>query len=260
MTGKNSGARGGAPRYALYVAPEPDSGLAGFAAAWLGRDPGGKDSTWPTGSREISRTRLRALTATPRHYGFHATLKPPFRLVDGARPEDLLKAVQDFVRGQKPVAFAGLQLAAIGGFLALVPAGSCAAIDRLAADCLRFFEPFRAPARQEEIERRKRRGLSPRQEQLLYRWGYPYVLEEFRFHFTLTGPLGRQREKEILQNNLAAITEKFRHRPYSIESICVFSQPSLRHPFQLIERFAFAGQREESATPTPAAKGMEADG
>ena len=32
-----------------------------------------------------------------------------------------------------------------------------------------------------------RNGLSPRQDELLKRWGYPYVLEEWRFHLTLTG-------------------------------------------------------------------------
>ena len=32
-------------------------------------------------------------------------------------------------------------------------------------------------------------GLTDRQEALLTQWGYPYVMEEFRFHITLTGAL-----------------------------------------------------------------------
>ena len=38
-----------------------------------------------------------------------------------------------------------------------------------------------------------RAGSPPRQDANLLRWGYPYVLEDFRFHMTLTERLGLRR-------------------------------------------------------------------
>lgn len=37
------------------------------------------------------------------------------------------------------------------------------------------------------LARRRERPLSPQQEIYLARWGYPYVLEEFRFHWRANG-------------------------------------------------------------------------
>jgi len=39
------------------------------------------------------------------------------------------------------------------------------------------------------LEKRRRSRLSERQEHLLQSFGYPYVMEQFHFHITLTGPL-----------------------------------------------------------------------
>ena len=75
----------------------------------------------------------------------------------------------------------------IGRFLALTPSRPESLLDRFAATVVEAFDAFRAPPSPEETERRKHSGLSPAQEALLARWGYPYVMEEFRFHMTLTG-------------------------------------------------------------------------
>ncbi len=242
MIGKDAGPGKGPARYAIYAAPEEDSGLARFGNAWLCRDAAGNEAAGPPALAGTAPARLREITALPRHYGFHATLKPPFPLAAGRRPDELLRAVEDFARARRPVAVAGLRLAEIGRFLALVPAGGCGELNRLAASCVKIFDPFRAPATAEEIKRRKERGLTPGQENLLCRWGYPYVLEEFRFHFTLTGPLADNGEKARLARGLAAVTEKFRSLPFRIKSICVFFQPSPARPFSLHRRFALGGR------------------
>lgn len=258
MTNRDKEYGSGPPRYAIYAAPEEDSGLARFGSAWLGRDAAGNETAGPPVLAGAAPERLREITALPRHYGFHATLKPPFPLAAGRSPDDLLRAVQDFACGRRPVAVAGLRLAEIGRFLALVPAGGGGELKRLAASCVKTFDPFRAPATAEEIKRRKERGLTPAQENLLRRWGYPYVLEEFRFHFTLTGPLADKAEKARLARGLAAVTEKFRRLPFRVKSICVFFQPSPARPFSLLKRFALGGRggagrsrpgRQPSAAP-----------
>src|SRR6185369_16300623 len=88
-----------------------------------------------------------------------------------------------------PVRVPALRFAMIGHFMALVPDGRFAALDALAADCVRLFDRFRGAPDPAELARRRAAQLSARQEQLLSEWGYPYVMEEFRLHLTLTGGL-----------------------------------------------------------------------
>ncbi|PKP65441.1 MAG: phosphonate metabolism protein, partial [Alphaproteobacteria bacterium HGW-Alphaproteobacteria-8] len=71
-------------RFALYYAPPPGP-LADFAADWLGWDA--------TAGREMPHPivpglpgPVEELTRAPRKYGLHGTLKPPFRLAQGATP------------------------------------------------------------------------------------------------------------------------------------------------------------------------------
>jgi hypothetical protein len=45
------------------------------------------------------------------------------------------------------------------------------------------------PLTEEELTRRRKAELTPEQDKLLVDWGYPWVLDEFNFHFSLTGSL-----------------------------------------------------------------------
>lgn len=213
-------------RYALYFAPETGS-FADIAARWLGRagDPVHPD-LWP-------------LTASARRYGFHATLKAPFRLAEGQDVDALVAAMADFAATQAPVALDGLQLANLDGFLALVPMGDTTALDAFAARVVQGFEPFRAPLTAADIARRNPDRLSPRQRALLDTWGYPYVMDEFRFHMTLTerlapadldwvGPLARATFADHL------------HHPVTIDALtlCVEGADGVFHP---VHRAALVG-------------------
>lgn len=129
-------------------------------------------------------------TETPRRYGFHATLKPPFRLAEGTTAEGLGTAVALAAAATPAVLGAELRLARLGPFLALVPAGDHAPFGQLGAEMVRRLDPFRAPAPLAEIARRRAQGLSEAEERNLARWGYPHVMESFRFHMTLSGALG----------------------------------------------------------------------
>ena len=60
------------------------------------------------------------------------------------------------------------------------------------------FDSFRAPLTPEDRARRNPSALTPRQRDYLDRWGYPYVLEDFRFHMTLTGRLDAERREPVL--------------------------------------------------------------
>jgi hypothetical protein len=178
-------------RFAIYAAP--GTGSADAAAAllleqaerWLGRSAAGNPVT-PGVPAGWTRAAVDAMTAGARRYGFHATLKAPFRLAAGRRPEELDAALARFAAGRAGALVPRLRLARLGGFYALVPGAQAAELHALADEVVTRFDGFRAPATEAELARRRPASLTPRQRELLKAWGYPYVLDEFGFHLTLT--------------------------------------------------------------------------
>lgn len=169
-------------RYAIYFAPAA-GGIAEAAARWLGRDAATDSPVDPVTPD------LWPLTRSARRYGFHATLKAPFRLADGVSQSDLIAALQAFGAHTAPVAIAGLDLAVLQGFLGLVAQGDTSALHALAARVVQTFDPLRAPLTAADRARRNPDALSTAQRALLDRWGYPFVMEAFEFHLTLTDRL-----------------------------------------------------------------------
>lgn len=181
---------GGFARYAVFFTPEPGA-LADFGAAWLGWDSAAGVAR-PHPDLPGLPAPVADLTARPRKYGFHGTIKPPFRLAPGMDADGLAAACAAFCADQAPVTLDGLRPARIGGFVALVPGGPDAALAQLAAGAVEALDNFRAPPTAAETARRNPDRLTERQQQMLSRWGYPYTHDEFRFHMTLTGPVGAQ--------------------------------------------------------------------
>ncbi|HEX8988216.1 MAG TPA: DUF1045 domain-containing protein [Rhodocyclaceae bacterium] len=209
----------GDARYAVYFAPEDDSALARFGEAWLARPEAGEG---------------------PPHYGFHATLKAPFRLADGYATRDLVSALDSFARRVAPFVGPCLRLDALDGFLALRPAQPSPSLDGLAERCLRSFDCFRAPPTAAELARRLEAPLDERERELLARWGYPYVLERYRFHLTLTDRLD-SRGQLATRLLLAPLTAPLEREPLAVRSVCLFVQAAPGEPFALRQRFALAG-------------------
>jgi putative phosphonate metabolism protein len=226
-------------RYAIYFAPEPRSKLARFGAAWLGYDVAAGKAVAQPHVAAITPERLCAITAEPRRYGFHATLKPPFALAKSADAGALDAAVAALASGLSAFAAPNLQLACLSGFWALMPSEPSPMIDQLAAICVSEFDRFRAPPLAEEVARRRAAELSPAQEVLLERWGYPYVMEEFRFHMTLTARLDAD-ESTTVGGVLERLVEPFRY-PLPVDAIGLFRQDRRDTPFRLVRRYALAG-------------------
>lgn len=229
-----------AHRLALYWAPPTGSALATIGAAWLGRDASGGRLDARPALPDFSAERLADLTQAPRHYGLHATLKPPFMLAEGTDEAKLGAALEAAARRIASFPVPPLQLRLLDGFLALVPAGPCPALDDLAAVCVRDFDVFRRPASAAELARRRAAGLSARQEQNLLRWGYPYVFEDFRFHVTLTGRL-EPAEADRLQPLLAELFAPVIGAPFEIKDITLFAQNEPELPFCQRWRFSLTG-------------------
>lgn len=170
-------------RYAIYYVPT-DGALASFGAAWLGWDV-----ARATEVVQVAVPGISDVTSAPGRYGLHATLKPPFRLAEGKAFADLQSAIAPLAASCPPARCDGIELSRMGRFLALTPVGDASDLSRVARLCVADLDAFRAPPTDAELARRRQARLSDRQDEMLLRWGYPYVMEEFRFHMTLTGRL-----------------------------------------------------------------------
>lgn len=227
------------PRYAIHFAPERGSPLALAGARWLGRDAATGAALDQTDCPGLTPARLAELTAAPRRYGFHGTLKPPFHLREACRLDELERTVATLAARQQRCSFA-LRLAALRGFYAWLPVEAHDRVAAIAADCVTELDAFRRPADAAEIARR-RPGITARQEELLIRWGYPYVLDEYRFHLTLSDRVAGA-EAEVLEAALLAYTERHAGTPAVFDALCLFIEPARGADFSLLARYGFDGR------------------
>jgi putative phosphonate metabolism protein len=227
-------------RFAIYFAPRPESALGCFGCAWLGRDAASGKPAPRLAVEGFSAARLAALTAEPARYGWHATLKPPFRLASGQTLDGLLARLAAYAAARPTFEIPGLKLGSLGGFLALLPSAVPPPLTSLAEDCVRTFDAFRAPASPDELARRRGGGLTARQETLLARWGYPYVLEEFRFHLTLTARLEAAKRRRLAAA-LVPLVAPLCRAPVPIDSVSLFAQEAPNAAYCELRRFPFAG-------------------
>ncbi len=219
-------------RAAVYWAPDLDDPLHAAGSAWLGRDAETAAVLAQPGLPDIV-----ALTADPRGYGLHATLKPPFRL---ARPyNDLRDAVAGFAAAQPGFDLPPLSVADLDGFLALREDAPCPALHALADAAVMDLDAFRAEATPEEIARRRPDRLTPRQRDNLASWGYPHVLADWRFHVTLTRRL-TPAESGVIRPAAEAFVGPAAARPRRVAAVCLFVQAGPGAPFLIAERFPLA--------------------
>jgi hypothetical protein len=174
----------------------------------------------------ISQSRWEAITREPRRYGFHATLRAPFRLRRGVDEKLLVHELDAFAAACRAPPPTPLKLGTPGDFIALVPEAPSPAIDQLAADCVRAFDQFRAPLSAAERKRRLAAGLTKRQVKYLERYGYPYVMDEFRFHMTLTGPLSNANRQPALDALNKLFTREIRDQLLVITAVSIVKQNS----------------------------------
>ena len=218
------------PRYALYYAPAADSALWRFGSATLGYDavtaadidfavpPGCEGLDWPE------------VTAEPRRYGFHATLKAPFELAAERTEAELIARFEAFCAAQPAFDIPSIVVGQLGPFFALIPAQAHPPLQAFAAAVVEEFEPFRAPLSDADIARRKPERLSETQRAHLLRWGYPYVFEEFRFHMTLTGPVDPA-QADAMRHLASARFAAFTDKPLRISGLALFVERERGAPF-----------------------------
>ena len=217
-------------RVAVYYAPAPADPLWAAACSWLGRDA-------ETGAsvRQPDLPGIAELTASPRLYGFHCTLKPPMRL---ATAYDLFHAdVARVAASLEPFEMPALEVADLSGFLAVREAEPCPALRAAADACVAGLDAHRAPAEEAELARRRGKGLAAAQEAMLARWGYPHVFETWFFHMTLTRRLSeaeRRVVRPVAEAHLSAALA-WRRR---MDALCIYTQAEAGGPFLIAERLA----------------------
>jgi putative phosphonate metabolism protein len=222
-------------RVALYYAPLPDDPLTTASSTWLGRDP-------ITGAAvpQPELDGISEITREPRNYGFHATLKPPMRLAKGFGWNDFRSAVLATAAGIAPFELPPLTVTDLRGFLALRETTPCPPLQGLADACVERVDAFREPLSDDELTRRRRAKLSPEQDAMLVRWGYPYVFGTWFFHMTLTRRLSDAEKLVVLpaaESWFAAALEV----PRRVEDICIFTQSLPGAAFTLAERVKLRG-------------------
>ena len=228
------------PRFAIYLAPEPHEPLWQFGSAWLGYDAvTGADVTHPV-LPGIAPETIREATAHPRLYGLHVTLKAPFRLIEGLTIVELEQALEGLSRrhvafGPFPLALETRKAGEDQVFLCLAPTGTEPALHRLEADAVIALDRFRAPLSPAEIARRKPDRLNRKERGYLETYGYPHVLEGFRPHLSLTGPIAPDAPlRAILAARLAAEPDLM---SLTCQSLLLFEQPEPGARFHIRRRF-----------------------
>jgi putative phosphonate metabolism protein len=221
------------PRYAIYYAPVLGSDLDRFGAQLLGYDAlGCHDLPFPADVLQAAPD-WQELTADPRKYGFHATLKAPFTLAPDKTEAELLAACSAFAATPRAIPVIKPVVGTISGFIAVIPATPPPELIQLAAHCVTAFDSFRAPLTDAGRARRNPSRLTPQQRDHLDRWGYPYVMDDFRFHMTLTGRLGSERREGVLAM-LKARFAALGLATLAIDRIAVFRQESATSRFRIV--------------------------
>jgi putative phosphonate metabolism protein len=220
----------GFERYAVYYTPQ--GALAKAGAEWLGWDI---QTGQPVAQPSIPGVNLEKLTRRPRKYGIHGTLKPPFVLAQGTTASDLKKAIECVAETLSPVSLDALEIANLGPFLALKGTVDSTALAQLAKQVVTRLDSFRAPPTDADLARRRQAKLTEAQERHLVKWGYPYVMDQFRFHITLTGRLDRTEE-----DNVRLIANEYfgpyLPKPFLLNSLTLAGQDS-DGMFHQIERY-----------------------
>ena len=226
-------------RYALYFTPPASDPLTLAAQRWLGRNAFTGAALERPVADGFDAAALAGLTADPRRYGFHATLKAPFSLAEGRSEAELLAEIGRFVSEVEPFEIPRAVIGRLGSFFALVPGDDCAPLQAFAGEVVRRFERFRAPLASADIARRKPDELTAEKRQNLVQWGYPYVFDEFRFHMTLTGRVPAERQGAVEAALLAHFAD-FHDRSLLIDGLALFREPSRGADFTVHSLFPLA--------------------
>ena len=219
-------------RYAIYYAPAHSSPWWTFGAGWLGRDET-HDGTPPGfAAPMLPEPERRRITSQARRYGFHATLKAPFHLRSGVTPAELLVRARSLAQRLRPVPLSPLQVRRLGPYVVLLTPDHHTAAADLANACVTELDDLRQPLTPDDLARRQPATLDARELELLHRYGYPHVLERFRFHLTLTDPVNEAQAALVTEAVSAQVARLNAQTPLTLDRLCIFEEPAPGQAFR----------------------------
>ncbi len=221
-------------RFAVYFVPPPQSPLAAAANRWFGDHPGAAAAD--TQKRRLAPQRYRCILAGPRHYGFHATIQPPFHPAKGVSQELISSALEHLCCRHQPFLLPPLVITFMHTFFCLRPAATTPELSALAAETVQTLLVLRQPPDEAEKEKRRAANLSSRQEKILQKWGYPYLMEEYRFHLSLTGKIDDEGEIPALLQDLKEIFAAAAQEQMHFAELCLCVEEN-GAPLRLLRRF-----------------------
>ena len=222
-------------RCAVYFVPDLDSPWWLAGSQWLGRCAASGQSMAQPPVTGVSPPQQWASTAEPRRYGWHATLKAPFKVMPGENLRTVMTALQALANSMTAFELPSLQVSTSGGFMALRPVGDVSKLDAIAAACVTQLHRFAQPLSEVDLARRRLAPLTPEQDRLLMDWGYPYVLEAFEFHLSLTGRMDDMAEDSRAAWQQAAQAHFGHLGACRFEQLALFVEPERGADFQLHE-------------------------
>lgn len=228
-------------RCAVYFVPEVHSGWWQAGSHWLGRCAASGASYAPPDIHGVTSGEFQSCTADPRRYGWHATLKAPFTLAPEQSLDTLRTAMRELADSLPAFDLPPLRVSTVERFLALRPDGDTTQINATAAACVKRLHCMAMPLNEAELARRRKARLTPEQDRLLLAWGYPWVLENFQFHLSLTGPLDAV-SPDVQTALVQAAQAHFESLPpCRFAHIALFVEPHASADFELIEQMELRG-------------------
>ena len=228
-------------RHAAYFAPALNSQAWNLGSQWLGRCARNSTPFEQPRFENISSELFDLLTSTPRLYGWHATLNAPFELNTNTRLEELRTAFKRLAHSTERAFHLPLKLVELGDFLALVPSQPSPELHKFAERCVKELHPCALQLSESELQRRTGAGLTVRQKELLDEWGYPFVMDQFQFHLTLSGSL-KHVDHPVKEDLITAAQSWFApllENGLFIDSVSWFTQDQKNGDFRWVERFEF---------------------
>lgn len=227
-------------RYAIYLAPEAESALGRFVNSVIGYDANSGEDVPQSSASDLPHGVWEEIASDPRRYGAHATLKAPFRLAHNCDLEELKHDLAEFAAGWRAFNLGPLVVTCItretgGGFVALAQQNISRDLSTLAAATVVRFDRFRAPLTAAEIARHRPERFTKRQRRNLKDYGYPFILDDFTFHITLTNVLASP------EPITRALADRFAMEVgavnFCVAALYLFEQTTLGERFRVAGRF-----------------------
>lgn len=233
------------PRYAIYYTPPIGSALEALGHEWLGRTGSDYVQERKEAPEGFHESEYRKLVTAPRWYGLHGTLKAPFELAEPVTEQELVAEVRKVCSKHCPFTLPKLAVNYLGSFLALTLTAPSPELFKLSVDCVRELDALRAPLSEFDQNRHLKKKLSERQKRLLNRFGYPFVLEEFRFHMTLTDSMNDKLRPDC-KRRLEEITAPYLYDEVEVTEVTICMQPNRETPFVNSKRIQLTGTKQDT--------------